>query len=42
VIAMLQAKQRAGKGILLISHNEEIFDRQVPEENVFHLTVAAS
>lgn len=37
VIAMLQAKQRAGKGILLISHNEEIFDRQVPEENVYHL-----
>lgn len=37
VIAMLQAKQQAGKGILLISHNEEIFDRQVPEENVFFL-----
>jgi peptide/nickel transport system ATP-binding protein len=37
VIAMLQMKQQAGKGILLISHNEEIFDRQVPEENVYYL-----
>lgn len=39
VIAMLQAKQQAGKGILLISHNEEIFDRQVPEEHLYHLNV---
>jgi len=39
VIAMLQKKQQAGKGILLISHNEEIFDRQVAEENVYYLKV---
>ena len=37
VISMLQKKQEAGKGILLISHNEEIFDRQVPREHVFYL-----
>jgi peptide/nickel transport system ATP-binding protein len=41
VIAMLQAKQQAGKGILLISHNEEIFDRQVPKENVYYLKVGS-
>ncbi len=37
VISMLQKKQQTGKGILLISHNEEIFDRQVPREHVFYL-----
>ncbi|MBX2990957.1 MAG: ATP-binding cassette domain-containing protein [Bacteroidetes bacterium] len=37
VIAMLQRKQNAGKGILLISHNEEIFDRIVKKENVYYL-----
>lgn len=37
VIAMLQRKQNAGKGILLISHNEEIFDRIVRKENVYYL-----
>lgn len=26
-----------GSGILLISHNEEIFDRLVPEEQVYYL-----
>ena len=41
VIAMLQAKQQAGKGILLISHNEEIFDRQVPKESVYYLKVGS-
>jgi peptide/nickel transport system ATP-binding protein len=39
VISMLQEKQKAGKGILLISHNEEIFDRQVAAENVYYLKV---
>ncbi|MBI5471273.1 MAG: ATP-binding cassette domain-containing protein [Ignavibacteriae bacterium] len=37
VIAMLRRKQEAGKGILLISHNEEIFDNIVRPENVYHL-----
>ncbi len=37
VIAMLQRKQRAGKGILLISHNEEIFDRIVHPRNIYYL-----
>ncbi len=37
VISLIQQKQKAGKGILLISHNEEIFDRVVSEENVFYL-----
>jgi len=41
VIAMLHQKQHAGKGILLISHNEEIFDRQVAEENVYYLKVGS-
>jgi ABC-type glutathione transport system ATPase component len=41
VIAMLHQKQQEGKGILLISHNEEIFDRQVPEENVYCLRVGS-
>ena len=41
VIAMLHQKQQAGKGILLISHNEEIFDRQVPEENMYYLRVGS-
>lgn len=37
VIAMLQRKQREGKGILLISHNEEIFDAIVPPRNIYFL-----
>ncbi len=37
VIAMLRRKQDAGKGILLISHNEEIFDRIVRPEHVYYL-----
>jgi peptide/nickel transport system ATP-binding protein len=38
VIAMLQRKQREGKGILVISHNEEIFDRLVEPQNVYYLS----
>ncbi len=37
VIALLRRKQDAGKGILLISHNEEIFDRIVRHEHVYYL-----
>jgi ABC-type dipeptide/oligopeptide/nickel transport system ATPase subunit len=37
VLAMLKAKQRDGKGILLISHNEEIFDAMIPGECVYYL-----
>ncbi len=37
VIAMLKEKQKLGKGILLISHNEDIFDAIVPEENIYYL-----
>ena len=37
VIAMLQRKQNAGKGILLISHNEEIFDRLVSPGSIYYL-----
>ncbi|NOX88802.1 MAG: ATP-binding cassette domain-containing protein [Calditrichaeota bacterium] len=35
VIEMIREKMRRGSGILLISHNEEIFDRIVPEESCF-------
>ncbi|MCX6120147.1 MAG: ATP-binding cassette domain-containing protein [Ignavibacteriales bacterium] len=37
VLSMLKQKQKSGKGILLISHNEEIFDAIVPEEYVYYL-----
>jgi peptide/nickel transport system ATP-binding protein len=37
VLSMLKEKQRSGKGILLISHNEEIFDAIVPEEYIYYL-----
>jgi ABC-type multidrug transport system ATPase subunit len=37
VIAKLQQQQQVGKAILLISHNEEIFDRLVPAEQVYYL-----
>jgi ABC-type glutathione transport system ATPase component len=37
VLSMLKEKQKSGKGILLISHNEEIFDAIVPKENVYYL-----
>lgn len=38
VIALLQRKQNAGKGILLISHNEEIFDKIVSPKNIYYLS----
>ena len=40
VLSMLKEKQKSGKGILLISHNEEIFDAIVPEESVYYLRAA--
>lgn len=42
VISLIQRKQEAGKGILLISHNEEIFDRLVTRENVYYLMAEKS
>lgn len=38
VLALLQEKQRQGTAFLLISHNEEIFDRFVPKERVYYLS----
>ena len=37
VLLMLKEKQKTGKGILLISHNEEIFDAIIPEEHIYYL-----
>jgi peptide/nickel transport system ATP-binding protein len=37
VLAKLREKLRAGKGILLISHNEEIFDALIPNEHIYYL-----
>jgi peptide/nickel transport system ATP-binding protein len=37
VLAKLREKLRAGKGILLISHNEEIFDALIPDEHIYYL-----
>lgn len=42
VIAMIQRKQEQGKAILLISHNEEIFDRIVPPDCVYFLQAQPS
>ncbi len=38
VIEIIERKMAAGSGVLLISHNEEIFDRIVPENNHYYLT----
>ncbi len=40
VLDLLQEKQAAGKGILLISHNEDIFDKLIPPENIYYLNVS--
>lgn len=37
VMGVIQQKQSAGRAILLISHNEEIFDAVVPPESVYYL-----
>jgi ABC-type glutathione transport system ATPase component len=38
VLKLLQERMEEGKALLLISHNEEIFDALVPPENVYHLS----
>ena len=38
VLRMFSERQKAGTGILLISHNEEIFGKIVPEDNIYYLT----
>ncbi len=40
VVALLQRRQEEGKGILLISHNEEVFEALVPPEQTFYLHAA--
>ncbi len=42
VIKLLQDKQREGKAILMISHNEEIFDALIPEENIYFMEAESS
>jgi peptide/nickel transport system ATP-binding protein len=37
VLALLREKQQAGAGMLLISHNEEMFDAIIPDENIYFL-----
>ncbi len=37
IIEKIKQRQADGKAILLISHNEEIFDKIVKPENIFHL-----
>ena len=38
IIDMLEEKRRSGIALLMISHNEEIFDALVEEENCYYLT----
>jgi len=42
VIQMVQRKQEQGKAILLISHNEDIFDRIVPKDDIYYLHAVTS
>jgi ABC-type glutathione transport system ATPase component len=37
VLDMVEQRRSAGGGILLISHNEDIFDAVVPSDRVYHL-----
>jgi ABC-type dipeptide/oligopeptide/nickel transport system ATPase subunit len=37
VISLLEEKRRAGSALLMISHNEEIFDAVVAPEQIFYL-----
>ena len=39
VITIIQKKQKEGTSVLLISHNEEIFDRLVNSDSVYYLSV---
>jgi peptide/nickel transport system ATP-binding protein len=38
IIAMLEEKRQSGSALLMISHNEEIFDALVDEEHCYYLT----
>ncbi|MCK5571122.1 MAG: ATP-binding cassette domain-containing protein [Bacteroidetes bacterium] len=38
VLKLLQERMEEGKALLLISHNEEIFDALVPPDNVYYLS----
>jgi ABC-2 type transport system ATP-binding protein len=38
IIAMLDQMRKQGSALLLISHNEEIFDALVEKECVYYLT----
>jgi ABC-type glutathione transport system ATPase component len=38
IIAMLEEKRKSGSALLMISHNEEIFDALVDEEHCYYLT----
>lgn len=37
VLSMIRMRQRSGKGILLVSHNEEIFDALVSRQHIYYL-----
>jgi len=38
ILDLIQKRQKEGKSFLLISHNEEIIERLVPAERIYHLT----
>jgi peptide/nickel transport system ATP-binding protein len=40
VVAMIRERQRRGKSVLIISHNEEMFDTQVTPDRVYYLHAA--
>ena len=42
VISLLEEKQSAGRGILLVSHNEEIVETMVRDEDVYYLVRTGS
>ena len=37
VLSMIRMRQHSGKGILLVSHNEEIFDALVSRQYIYYL-----
>jgi ABC-type glutathione transport system ATPase component len=41
VLDLLQEKQSAGKGLLLISHNEDIFDKLIPPAHTYYLNISS-
>jgi ABC-type dipeptide/oligopeptide/nickel transport system ATPase subunit len=40
VLKQIEERLQAGRSVLVISHNEEIFDALVPSENVYYLTAS--